>query len=460
MKTTCEGCARDLQPAVEAYICSFACTFCADCASRQQWICRHCGGELVRRPRRGNSIGGDNDGDEAGDTQVQITNRPALIWAASFGVWTFVSLAATATIYQLYRPMNNGMRLSSIAGMEFSQVLTFAPLTPFVFAFALRYPLQRGNWVKRSLLHLAAGIVFTLAHICLRAVTPYGYWDQAHRQWTSAIWDSHAHAFRTAPWAVLRSMFLGSVVDDITSVYIPIVLIAHAVSYYHRFRERELRATQLEGQLAKAHLQTLKSQLQPHFLFNTMHSISALMLTDVNAADRMMSRLSDLLRISLEAAGTQITTLNRELEFVNCYLDIEKVRFEERMNVIFDIAPETLDAQVPHLLLQPLVDNAVKHGISKLQAGGEIRITVVRQNGDLQLKITDNGPGLRSLNTLPANGLGLRITRERLESLYGQNQSLEVVSPPHGGLTICVSIPLRIQRETTAAVNSVEIKSE
>jgi hypothetical protein len=173
MKTTCEGCARTLQPDVEAYICSFECTFCADCASRQQRICRHCGGELVRRPRRGNSTGGDHDGDKEGDTKVQITNRPALIWAASFGVWTFVSLAATATIYQLYRPMN-GMRLSSIAGMEFSQVLTFAPLTPFVFAFALRYPLQRGNWVKRSLLHLAAGIVLTLAHISLQAVTPYG----------------------------------------------------------------------------------------------------------------------------------------------------------------------------------------------------------------------------------------------------------------------------------------------
>jgi LytS/YehU family sensor histidine kinase len=251
-------------------------------------------------------------------------------------------------------------------------------------------------------------------------------------------------------------MFLGSVVDDVTGTYIPIVLIAHAVSYYHRFRERELRATQLEGQLAKAHLQTLKSQLQPHFLFNTMHSISALMLTDVNAADRMMSRLSDLLRISLETAGTQITTLNRELEFVNCYLDIEKVRFEERMNVIFDIAPETLDAQVPHLLLQPLVDNAVKHGISKLPGGGEIRITVHTQNGELQLKIKDNGPGLKGLGALPANRLGLRITRERLESLYGQNQSLEILSPPDGGVTISVRIPLTVQAESTPALHSVE----
>jgi len=353
----------------------------------------------------------------------------------------------------LYRPGSSGLHLGTIAGMEFSEILTYAPLTPFVFAFALRYPLQRGNWLRRSLLHLAAGIAFTLAHLFLRGLTPYGYWDAVHRQWSSAIWDSYAHAFRS-PWLVFRSMFLASVVDDISGSYVPIVLIAHAVSYYRRFRERQLRATQLEGQLAKAHLQTLKSQLQPHFLFNTMHSISALMLTDVQAADRMMSRLSDLLRMSLESAGTQIITLNRELEFVTCYLDIEKVRFEERMRVIFDIAPETLDAQVPHLLLQPLVDNAVKHGISKVPRGGEIRITVSAQNGELQLKVEDSGPGLRGLSISPANGLGLRITRERLESLYGQNQSLEVVSPPDGGLTICVRIPLTVQQETRTAQNS------
>jgi two-component system LytT family sensor kinase len=442
METECAGCGRDLAADAEAYVCSYACTFCAECTSRKQNICPHCGGELVRRPRRHNSAGSEETGDE--DEAVQVRDRPGLIWAVAFAVWTFISLAATATIYQLYRRINGGMGLGEIAGMEFSQVLSYAPLTPLVFGLAVRYPLQRGNWVKRSLLHLAAGMVFTLVHISLRAATPYGYWDPASRQWTSAIWDSHAHAFR-APWVVLRSMFLGSVVDDVTGAYVPIVLVAHAVSYYRRFRERELRATQLEGQLAKAHLQRLKSQLQPHFLFNTMHSISALMLTDVNAADRMMCRLSDLLRISLETADTQITTLNRELEFVTCYLEIEKVRFEERMKVIFDIAPETLDAQVPHLLLQPLVDNAVKHGISKVSVGGEIRITVRRQDNELQLQIKDNGPGVRKTGTLATNGLGLRITRERLESLYRQNQSLELVSPPEGGVTIRVCIPFRLQ---------------
>ena len=444
METECAGCARDLPTDAEAYVCSYECTFCAECTSRKQNICPNCGGELVRRPRRHNSAGSEETGDE--DEVVQVRDRPGPIWAVAFAVWTFISLAATATIYQLYRRFNGGIGLGGIAGMEFSQVLTYAPLTPLVFALAVRYPLQRGNWVKRSLLHLAAGLVFTLVHISLRAATPYGYWDPASRQWTSAIWDSHAHAFR-APWVVLRSMFLGSVVDDVTGAYVPIVLVAHAVSYYRRFRERELRATQLEGQLAKAHLQRLKSQLQPHFLFNTMHSISALMLTDVNAADRMMCRLSDLLRISLETADTQITTLNRELEFVTCYLEIEKVRFEERMKVIFDIAPETLDAQVPHLLLQPLVDNAVKHGISKLSVGGEIRITVRRQDNELQLQIKDNGPGVRKTGTLATNGLGLRITRERLESLYRQNQSLELVSPPEGGVTIRVCIPFRLQSD-------------
>lgn len=450
MKNACEGCSRDLQLDGDAYICSYECTFCTDCASRNQSVCPHCGGELVRRPRRGISP----PTDEEAESEVQITNRPGLVWAASFGIWTFVSLAATAAIYQLYRPVNGGMRLGTIAGMEFSQILTFAPLTPLAFSLAIRYPLQRGNWGKRSLLHLAFGILFTLAHISLRGVTPYGFWDPVHREWSSAIWDSHTHAFRHF-LPVLKSMFLSSVVDDITSVYIPIVFIAHAVSYYRRFRERELRASQLEGQLSKAHLQTLKSQLQPHFLFNTMHSISALMLTDVNAADRMMSRLSDLLRISLETADTQITTLSRELEFVNCYLDIEKVRFEERMNVIVRVAPETLDAQIPHLLLQPLVDNAVKHGISKLPHGGEIRISVDSQNNELQLTVEDNGPGLRSSSSLAASGIGLRITRERLESLYGQNQSLELVSPPDGGVTIRVCIPLRIQPEMEPALHSV-----
>lgn len=444
MKTECEACARPLQADAEAYTCSYENTFCPECAASAHNICPTCAGELVRRARR--QISAHSLEATTRDREIEIRNRPGLIWAVSFAVWTCVSLAAVATIYQLYRRINGGTSLAVVAGMEFSQILAYAPLSPFVFNFALRFPLQRANWKKRSLLHLAAGLLFTLAHISLRGLTPYGYWDPKYREWTSAIWDSHVHAFRT-PWVVLKSMFLGSVVDDITGAYITVVLIAHAVLYYHRYRERELRATHLEAQLAKVRLQALKSQLQPHFLFNTMHSISSLMFTNVDAADRMMSRLSDLLRISLDTAGTQITTLNRELECVNCYLDIEKVRFEERMNTIFEIAPEALDAQVPHLLLQPLVDNAVNHGISKLSAGGEIRISAKLNQDELQLEVKDNGPGLSQPETRRSTGLGLRNTRERLASLYGKNQRLEVESHPQAGLTVRVCIPFRLQQD-------------
>ncbi len=146
MKTTCEGCSRYLQTDGEAFICSYECTFCPDCAFRQQSICPHCGGELVRRPRRAIST----PSAEENETEIPSANGPGLIWAASFGVWTFVSLAATATIYQLYRRTGSGMRLGTIAGMEFSQILAYAPLTPFVFSFALRYPVQRRNWARRS----------------------------------------------------------------------------------------------------------------------------------------------------------------------------------------------------------------------------------------------------------------------------------------------------------------------
>jgi len=438
VKLDCEGCRRPVLLDGEAYVCSYECTFCPACASRNGKVCPHCGGELVRRPRRGPA----SSPQRMILSHASVRGGSGLIWLVSFAVWTFVSIAATATVYELYRPKRD-LGLGLVAGMEFSHLLTYAPLTPFVFMLALRFPFQRGNWARWCLLHLGFALIFTFAHILLKCVTPNGYWDPAYREWTFAIWNSHTHAFRW-PWFAFRSMFLSGVVDDAVSAYVPIVLVAHLLSYYRRFRAGELRASLLEAQLAKARLQTLKSQLQPHFLFNTMHSISALMLTDVNAADRMMTRLSDLLRMSLENAGTQITILSREIEFVNCYLEIEKIRFEDRLKVCLDIAPETLDAQIPHLLLQPLVDNAVKHGISKLSSGGEIRITASARDGKLHIEVSDNGPELREQYATPASGLGLRVTRERLESLYGGNQSLQVRNSSPG-VTVSVCIPLRLQ---------------
>ncbi len=436
MRRRCEKCTQTLAADGEAYICSFEDTFCAACASAGG-ICPHCGGELVLRPRRS----GRRRAPEESPAPVQPKIRRSRIWAVSFGVWTFISVAATATVYEMYHLSGSTTSLGRIAGMEFSELLTYAALTPFVYAFAVRYPIQRENWVRRSLLHLCGGLVLTAGHVVLRSVTPYGYWDPAIREWTSAVWDFHAHAFR-APWGPMKRMMLAGVVDDVFGAYVPILLVAHVVSYYHRFRERELRAAQLEGQLTKAHLHMLKSQLQPHFLFNTLHSISALMLTDVIAADRMMTLLSDLLRMSLEQNGTQLTTLSREIEFLGVYLEIEKTRFEDRMRVGIEIAPECVDAQVPHLLLQPLVENAVRHGIAKLSAGGEIRIVARVEAGGLQMWIRDNGPGLAEVRGEKAkSGLGLRVTRERLRALYGDEQRCEIGNRAEGGAEVYLRIP-------------------
>lgn len=457
MKSVCEGCSIPLAPDSDAYVCSYECTFCQNCVTRNRKVCPNCDGELVRRPKRLNVFVRPRP------PRRKLRDAPRLleVIAVSFGVWSVVALAGSITFWQLYRSTDMPMRFGTTFWLELSQILTYVPLTPLVYALVVRYPIRRDNWGRRVLPYLGAGVLFCIAHIVLRGLTPYAIYEPKYRDWTSAIWNAHLHHFGIQ-WDGLRKLFLNNLVDDITGTFVPIVLIAHAVSYYRKYRDREIQASQLEAQLAKAHLQSLKSQLQPHFLFNTMHSISALMLTDVQAADRMITRLADLLRMNLESAGTQITTLNRELEFVNCYLSIEQVRFEERLNVLFDIAPETLDARVPLLLLQPLVDNAVKHGISHRTSGGEIRIQAQRQNGDLKLEVRDNGPGLSTSASERGCRIGLKVTRERLEALYGQNQCVELASPPDGGVTVLVSIPFETDSgtEDDARLDGVEVQRE
>ena len=449
MKNSCENCGVALSPESEAYICSYECTFCAACYARKK-NCPNCGGELLRRPRRNKAAEDKRILALASSAEVPPLWK---IGAISAGLWLVVALAGSFTVWQLYRSSDLAMRFSTTLKLELSQLLTYVPLTPFAYAFALRYPLRTDNWRRRSLVYLAAGVLFCLVHVALRGLTPFAIYEPKYHDWTSAIWNPHTRILGIQ-WAGLRKLLLNNIVDDITGTFVPIVLIAHAISYYRQFQDREIRATQLEAQLAKSHLQSLKSQLQPHFLFNTMHSVSALMLTDVRAADRMITRLADLLRMNLESAGTQITTLRGELEFVNCYLEIEQIRFEERLSVSFDIAPETLDAQVPLMLLQPVVDNAVKHGISHMLSGGKIRISSYLEDRDLKLEVRDNGPGFGSSDGNRGCGLGLKVTRERLETLYGTNQAIELESPPDGGFTVLVTIPFRTDAETDRQILS------
>jgi two-component system, LytTR family, sensor kinase len=373
------------------------------------------------------------------------TKRPWLIWAVSFALWTFIAVANGISMYEFDRSLGRSTSPTSELTLPLINDLIYALLTPLVFGIALRSPVQRSNWARRAGFYVSGSVAFTLAHVFMRGLV-YPVWDPRVRGYAYAAWNPQTHML-SLQWILFERLFLYNLVEDIFSIYLPIVLIAHAVCYYRRFRDRELRTSELETQLAKAHLQALKSQMQPHFLFNTMHSISALMLTDVHAADKMMARLSDLLRMSMENAGIQLTTLSRELEFVTGYLEIEKVRFEDRLKLVLDIAPDTLDAQVPHLLLQPFAENAIRHGIAKRSAKGEIQISASHDERDLDLRVRDNGPGIGQTEgpSFRGDGLGLRTTRERLRTLYGADQSLDIRNVPGGGLEVKIRIPFHAE---------------
>lgn len=401
--------------------------------------CGNCGGELKERPRR-----------KVLTTEAVATSRPTSasrqtwrIWALSFGLWAIIALITGFTTYQLDLYLDKRMSLSAELAVQLVNFSLYALLTPLIYWLSARYPIQQDNWVRRGAQYLAGAMVFNCVHVGLRSVL-YQVWDPRINKFSHALWNPQTGAWKFE-WVLYKRLFLYNSLDNILVGFVPVVLIAHAVMYHRRFRERESQALQLETQLAKARLETLKSQLQPHFLFNTMHSISSLMLTDVPAADRMMTRLSDLLRMSLEKGGVQITPLSCELDFVNGYLEIEKIRFEDRLKVSVEIAPDALDAQVPHLILQPLVENAVKHGISRRSAGGEIGIGATHDKGNLYLRVCDNGPGLNGSSPEEKAGLGLRATRERLRALYGDQQSIEIVKGPEGGVEVRVRIPFRTE---------------
>jgi len=196
--------------------------------------------------------------------------------------------------------------------------------------------------------------------------------------------------------------------------------------------------------LAQAQLNALRMQLHPHFLFNTLNSISVLMSEDVATARRMLSRLSDLLRTSLDNDGRHEVSLREELEFLKAYLEIEETRFQDRLTVRMQIEPDLLDARVPNLILQPLVENAIRHGIATRAQSGVIEINAARDNGMMRLTVRDDGPGLgtNSPSSL-ISGIGLSNTRERLKQLYGANHRFEMMNASGGGLEVVIAIPFR-----------------
>jgi sensor histidine kinase YesM len=311
----------------------------------------------------------------------------------------------------------------------------WAFLAPFVWRGARRIPIERRDWWRSGALHLALSLSFALVEELLFAlITPVFGLPWFPRNF--------AATFR----AVLPIDFHLNVI-----IYWLIVGIEHSVGYYRTSLERErlsarleLRATQLESQLTQAKLSALKMQLHPHFLFNTLNTIVVLVRQHrVTEADEMLTNLSELLRQSLAGWEMQEVPLRRELELTNLYLEIQRVRFQDRLNVEVNFAPATLNALVPSLLLQPLVENAVRHGVSR--SSGTVRIELKSSLSDsfLEIQICDDGPGVSAASS--GNGVGLSNTRARLQQLYGDRQSLRLDSVAGGGTVATVLLPYHVE---------------
>jgi signal transduction histidine kinase len=306
---------------------------------------------------------------------------------------------------------------------------TWAGLTPGILWLTKRFPFDRAAWKMSIPIHIVGVVVAVSLHVALTvALRIWTYWAFGESL------DTWLHE--------AQEMFILNF-DWEMMTYWTIVGVGTALRYLHEARAKELNAVQLETRLVEARLHTLQRQMQPHFLFNTLNTISALMHRDVEAADAMIARLSDLLRMSLERVGVQEVPLKEELDFLSKYLEIEQTRFRDRLTVVFDVQAETLHALVPNLLLQPLVENAIKHGIGPRPTPGQIAVRARMNGAMLELDVQDNGVGLSAARLTDFNrGVGLSNTRSRLDHLYGSLHRFEFRQPAEGGLLVCIAIPM------------------
>jgi two-component system, LytTR family, sensor kinase len=305
---------------------------------------------------------------------------------------------------------------------------TWALLVPAMLYLARRYPFERQRWRRAAAVHAGGVVVVVLTHAIL----------------TVSIRELVAMQFGMmlgSWWSEFQRLFFLNF-DWEMMTYWAVVGLSHALDYHREAQARTLATARLETALAEAQLQALQRQLHPHFLFNTLHTISALMHRDTEAADAMLARLSDLLRLTLDRLGVQEVPLKEELDFLEKYLEIERTRFGERLVVDMQIEPEALDICVPNLVLQPLVENAIRHGIAPRLGGGRLQIVARLTGTRLWMMVRDNGAGLSKAHLDAFNdGVGLSNTRSRLAHLYPGNHRFEFHEPSDGGLAVTIEIP-------------------
>jgi signal transduction histidine kinase len=328
--------------------------------------------------------------------------------------------------------------------------LPWLALAPLVAWLSVIFPFGRKTWPLSLLVHMTACVLVVVGCAVMARwliPAPMAHWP-AQRAWRSRpggrspAWMNHFDFQRARIQA---------------PIYWLIVSVMSALVHYRASQEKDRRAAELSASLAKANLQALQHQLQPHFLFNALNAIAALVHSNPAAADDMIANLSDLLRRSLDLSREPEIPLCREMEILSCYLEIERARFQDRLEVKVEVEPAALDAWLPALLLQPLVENAVHHGLEAKTRSAPIAITARIADGYLHLTVADRGPGVatRADGTIK-DGIGLANTRARLQELYGERASLKITNGPGGGCVATAILPHHVKPIAELGVASSE----
>jgi signal transduction histidine kinase len=374
-----------------------------------------------------------------------------------FGIWSAYGLLCSWEIYYWHSFTSMPKSWWQCLREEMTYAYLWGIATPAILWWSRRFRLEGPNW-PRHLLANAGMLVVLLPVIGLT---------------NDLVVRPENSPFDHFTWAkLLRSVEL--TFDTGTLLFAVVVGVEHAFVYYRRYQTGLTKASQLQTQLVQAQLQALKMQLHPHFLFNTLHSITALVHEDPDLAELTIARLSELLRLFLANSTIHEVPLSEELRILDLYLEIERARFEDRLRVLYDVPAELRDAMVPNLVLQPLVENSIRHGVGRRSEPGWIAIAAEVYTDTLVLRVTDNGAGFDEAHRTSGplrggftgdtqkpihQGMGLAITRGRLESLYGPHQSLVVRNLPAGGVEARITMPFRTQAIQTGDGTHAEFQS-
>jgi len=368
-----------------------------------------------------------------------MVKRLCLLSGFVFGLCTVLALLSSAGAYVSGVGIEQRVPLGPLLRQEFKDWYACGALCLGVIWFCGRNRLEPGRTTRWVLAHLGAACLFSFLYVTLTA-------------WLVAGEPSIMNPGQILTFSYLiKKMSLHYFATNLIMYWL--VVFGHlGWVYYRRYRERAIAAADLQRELVEAKLAALRMQLNPHFLFNTLHAISALIHDDPDAADRMVARLSELLRLSLDQSKPQEVPLAEELAFLDRYLEIERTRFGERLKIDKQIEPSTEEALVPFLLLQPLVENAIRHGIEPREEAGCVAIGAVRKNGMLELRVSDDGAGLTTdAAGCMKEGIGLSNTRSRLRHLYGEDFSFELSQRSEGGLEARILLPLRRKQNADCA---------